>query len=154
MTRESLESIRKRLLTLRETRLQQCRRQNADAAALLDEGVADVADQGLTDSLKDCLHLLSDAGREEILAIDEALERLRDGSYDTCEGCGKKIGMARLQTLPFTRMCLACQQDTRTAAVNQGRPLKGANLTSVAQPLEPGPQQLTGPCNKYPGRGI
>ncbi len=125
MTRESLESIRKRLLTLRETRLQQCRRQNADAADLLDEGVADVADQGLTDSLKDCLHLLSDAGREEILAIDEALERLRDGSYETCAGCGKKIGMARLQALPFTRMCLACQQNTEQQLSTKAGPSKG-----------------------------
>ncbi|MGE4543743.1 MAG: TraR/DksA family transcriptional regulator [Pedobacter sp.] len=125
MTRESLESIRKRLLSLRETRLQQCRRQNADAAALLDEGVADVADQGLTDSLKDCLHLLSDAGREEILAIDEALERLRDGSYETCEGCGKKIGMARLEVLPFTRLCRACQQDAEQHESTKAGPSKG-----------------------------
>ena len=125
MTRESLESIRKRLLSLRETRLQQCRRQNADAAALLDEGVADVADQGLTDSLKDYLHLLSDAGREEILAIDEALERLRDGSYETCEGCGKNIGIDRLQVLPFTRMCLACQQNTEQLQSTKAGPAKG-----------------------------
>lgn len=125
MTRESLESIRKRLLSLRETRLQQCRQQNADAAALLDEGVADVADQGLTDSLKDYLHLLSDAGREEILAIDEALERLRDGSYEKCASCGKKIGISRLEVLPFTRLCLACQQHAEQQASSKAGPSKG-----------------------------
>ncbi len=125
MTRESLETIRKRLLTMRETRLQQCRRQNADAAALLDEGVADVADQGLTDSLKDYLHLLSDAGREEILAIDEALERLRNGNYEKCEGCGKNIGISRLEVLPFTRLCLTCQKNTEQQESTKAGPAKG-----------------------------
>jgi DnaK suppressor protein len=125
MTRNRLDTIRKTLLSLREARLQQCRRQNADAAALLDEGVADIADQGQTDNLKDYLHLLSDAGREEILAIDAALERLRDGSYEICESCGKNIGMARLEVLPFTRLCLTCQQNVEQQESSKAGPVKG-----------------------------
>lgn len=125
MNRERLDSIQKKLLSLRETRLQQCRRQNADAAALLDEGVADIADQGQTDSLKDYLHLLSDAGREEILAIDGALERLQDGRYETCEGCGKSIGMARLEVLPFTRLCMTCQNNAEQQDATKAGPAKG-----------------------------
>lgn len=110
MTRDTLERIRNKLLTMREERLQEIRRKNADAAALLDEGVADTADQGLTDTLKDYLHLLGDAGRRQILEIDEALERLREGRYGICESCGKAIDLARLEVLPFTRQCLKCRQ--------------------------------------------
>lgn len=125
MIQERLDSIRKKLLDLRETRLQEIRRQNADAAALIDEGVADIADQGLTDSLKDYLHLLGDAGREEVLEIDEALERLRDGSYGRCEACGKTIDIARLEILPFTRRCLPCRQEAEKEAKTKAGPGKG-----------------------------
>ncbi|ABA88313.1 zinc finger transcriptional regulator, TraR/DksA family [Syntrophotalea carbinolica DSM 2380] len=125
MIQKRLESIRKKLLDLREARLQEIRRQNADAAALIDEGVADTADQGLTDSLKDYLHLLGDAGREEILEIDEALERLRDGSYGRCEACGKTIDIARLEILPFTRRCLTCRQEAEKEAKTKAGPGKG-----------------------------
>jgi DnaK suppressor protein len=126
MTQEHTENIRKKLLALREERLDACRRQHADAAALLDNGVADTADQGLTDSLQDYLHLLGDAAREEVLAIDDALQRLRDGSYGSCENCGKAIEQARLDVLPFTRLCLQCQrqaecQKTARAETTRGK---------------------------------
>lgn len=125
MTQQTLDRIRNKLLALREARLQEIRRQNAEAAALLDEGVADVADQGLTDALKDYLHLLGDAGRKEILEIDEALERLREGRYGTCEGCGKAIDLVRLEVLPFTRLCKDCRQAEETREKQRSGPEKG-----------------------------
>jgi len=125
MSRERWETIRKKLLALRETRLQKIRRQNAEAAALLDEGVADTADRGLTDSLKDYLHLLGDTGREEVLEIDDALERLRNGSYGNCESCGKAIDPARLEVLPFTRQCLDCRKTAEEVESVKSGPAKG-----------------------------
>jgi DnaK suppressor protein len=125
MRQKQLELIRKKLLSMREARLQEIRRQNTDAAALIDEGVADIADQGLTDSLKDYLHLLSDAGRKEVLEIDAALERLRDGSYGTCESCGKAIDLARLEILPFTRQCLKCRKIAEKEESIKSGPAKG-----------------------------
>lgn len=125
MTRIILERIQNQLLAMRETRLQEIRRQNADAAALLDEGVADTADQGLADTLKDYLHLLGDAGRKEILEIDEALERLQDGRYGKCESCGKAIDLARLEVLPFTRLCVRCRQKTEDREAQRSGPEKG-----------------------------
>lgn len=125
MPQERLENIRKKLLSLREARLQEIRRQNADAAALIDEGVADTADQGLTDSIKDYLHLLGDAGHTEVLEIDAALERLHNGSYGTCESCGKTIDLARLEILPFTRLCLNCRKSAEQEETTKSGPAKG-----------------------------
>ena len=51
---------------------------------------------------------LRDAG--EIQAIDAALERLRDGSYGTCAGCGEAIGAQRLLAQPTALRCADCQQ--------------------------------------------
>jgi DnaK suppressor protein len=47
----------------------------------------------------------------ELVQIDRALRRLRDGTYGTCESCGKKIPVARLNALPYTTSCIECQRE-------------------------------------------
>jgi DnaK suppressor protein len=39
-----------------------------------------------------------------------ALERLDDGSYGKCEGCGQPIPEERLEALPTARLCVTCKQ--------------------------------------------
>jgi len=109
MREQRLETIRKRLIELREDLLAEVRSKNAEAASLRDEGVADVADLGLTDSLSELLHLRSDSKREEIMNIDEALDRLRRGSYGQCQECGEPINIERLELRPYTRFCIDCK---------------------------------------------
>lgn len=41
--------------------------------------------------------------------IDEALKRIEDGTYGSCTQCGKKIPKKRLNALPHTELCIACQ---------------------------------------------
>ncbi|MEJ7928465.1 TraR/DksA family transcriptional regulator [Ramlibacter sp. AN1015] len=38
--------------------------------------------------------------------VREARQRLRDGSYGSCEECGEDIGYARLHVVPAARYCL------------------------------------------------
>jgi DnaK suppressor protein len=45
----------------------------------------------------------------EVREIDEALERIRDGTFGVCEQCGKAIPAARLEAIPYARLCVACQ---------------------------------------------
>ena len=45
-----------------------------------------------------------------IKSIDEALQRLKAGTYDICDECDEKIGEARLMAVPFTRYCRNCQE--------------------------------------------
>jgi DnaK suppressor protein len=109
MREQGLENIRKRLIEMREDLLAEVRDKNAEAAGLRDEGVADTADLGLTDNLSELLHLLSDSKREEIMNIDEALERLRQGRYGQCLDCGEPIDGGRLDLRPDTRFCIDCK---------------------------------------------
>ncbi len=46
--------------------------------------------------------------REHLDDLDRALERLRDGTYGTCERCGQPIAAARLQIRPTARTCVSC----------------------------------------------
>jgi RNA polymerase-binding transcription factor DksA len=42
--------------------------------------------------------------------IEEAFARVENGSYGTCLGCGKPVPGERLEILPYTRYCVACQR--------------------------------------------
>lgn len=42
----------------------------------------------------------------ELADIEHAIHRLDDGSYGTCEACGKSIDDARLEAMPAARFCL------------------------------------------------
>jgi DnaK suppressor protein len=41
--------------------------------------------------------------------LAEALERLRDGEYGTCQECGEAIAPARLRAMPEVTTCVRCQ---------------------------------------------
>jgi RNA polymerase-binding transcription factor DksA len=42
----------------------------------------------------------------ELADIEHALRRIDDGTYGTCEACGKPIGDARLEAMPAARFCV------------------------------------------------
>jgi RNA polymerase-binding protein DksA len=41
--------------------------------------------------------------------IDEALERIKDETYGTCNSCEGDIGSMRLEAVPHARMCIECK---------------------------------------------
>ena len=43
-------------------------------------------------------------------AIEEALERVEQGTYGLCRDCGKAVAPARLDAIPWTRVCIACKE--------------------------------------------
>lgn len=58
------------------------------------------------------LSLARNAG--DLLAqVEESLNRLAIGVYGVCEGCGKKIPVARLDALPHTKLCVDCAANHR-----------------------------------------
>ena len=51
---------------------------------------------------------------ELLREIEEALERLRDGSYGTCPDCGMPVSRKRLEAIPWARYCVSCQERRHT----------------------------------------
>ncbi len=51
-----------------------------------------------------------DRERKLIVKIDEALERISNGSYGYCEETGIPIGIARLEARPIATLCLEAQE--------------------------------------------
>ena len=52
---------------------------------------------------------IRDRERKLIAKIDEAIERIDDGSYGKCEECGGEIGLERLRARPVTTLCIDCK---------------------------------------------
>lgn len=46
--------------------------------------------------------------------VEDALGRLRAGTYGICERCTKPILCERLEILPMARHCMRCQHDLET----------------------------------------
>ncbi len=63
--------------------------------------------------------ILNDREREKLLAIDEALQRIADKTYGICESCEGEIQLGRLKVLPFTRLCVKCQEENERESKRQ-----------------------------------
>ncbi|MGE5560009.1 MAG: TraR/DksA C4-type zinc finger protein [Chloroflexota bacterium] len=62
--------------------------------------------------------------------IDNALERIDEGTYGTCERCGAEIGDERLDAMPMTTLCKACKE---AEEANDGTP--DPNLEALFPPF-------------------
>lgn len=51
-----------------------------------------------------------DRARKLIMKIEEALERIEDGSYGYCEETGEEIGIERLMARPIATLCVEAQE--------------------------------------------
>ena len=47
--------------------------------------------------------------REQLSAIEHALQKFDAGTYGLCDNCGKSIDPARLEALPQASLCLECK---------------------------------------------
>jgi DnaK suppressor protein len=70
----------------------------------------DVADQAVASYQKEFLFSQGTNGHQQMQLVRQALERLREGSFGECQNCGEMIGAKRLEALPWTPFCIACQE--------------------------------------------
>ena len=102
-------SSRKAMLELKREQLLGTSR---DREEILIETLPDPADRvkSLTD--RDISVQRLDHRSRLIHDIDAALEKLQNHIYGSCEKCGQPISSKRLDALPWSRLCFACQSDT------------------------------------------
>ncbi len=59
--------------------------------------------------------------RKLLVKIEEALERVDDGTFGICEACGEDIGVKRLEARPVTTLCIDCKTLQETKEKSQGQ---------------------------------
>ena len=81
-----------------------------DAAGDLSAYSVHMADQASdAEEREKAYHMASAEGRL-LYHIDEAIKRLRDGTYGACCACGKQISKPRLEVVPHARLCIECKK--------------------------------------------
>ena len=69
-----------------------------------------MADEGSNVYERERLMAFEQEMRDRVTAIESALQRMDDGTYGTCQRCGKSIPMERLKAMPFSSFCVDCQE--------------------------------------------
>ena len=85
------------------------------------EEVGDAADAAFDAGSGEVNSQLAQLESRELLKIERAILRLKQGTYGVCEGCSKKIPVSRLNALPFSTTCIECQREMETYGTWEGR---------------------------------
>lgn len=54
---------------------------------------------------------LRDRERVLLKKINEALQKMEEGTYGICESCGENIGIERLEARPVADYCVRCKEE-------------------------------------------
>jgi DnaK suppressor protein len=70
----------------------------------------DMADQASGNNEVHIQLKLKQTDAKILQAIDDALRRIEEGTYGVCRDCGEPIASARLNAIPWTRVCISCKE--------------------------------------------
>jgi len=90
---------------------------HADATTLGAGGpMGDLADQANADAEADLHIRLHRSDAHLLRAIEDALTRIARDRFGVCEVCSSPISKARLEAVPWTRLCRDCKEREQSAA--------------------------------------
>ena len=115
MQREKLAHFEAILLAQLREHSDNVRVDQAAALELSDDGVMDPADLSLMDHNTELALQLGGRESQMVADIDQALLRIKEGSYGVCARCRKLIDERRLEAVPTARYDAACQSEIERA---------------------------------------
>jgi DnaK suppressor protein len=110
MDKKKVEQYRKRLLAKQEELLRLVSRSDQDGREADEEATQDLADKAANSYTKEFLFHQSDENRRILQLVNEALERMKVGTYGQCLQCEKEVQQKRLDAVPWARHCIECQE--------------------------------------------
>ena len=104
-----LDAIRQEL----EARRQSTRERVATLAQRPELGAAQGFGKRIGDGTTEAISRLNDIGvgrslEAGLARTEQALAKLDEGTYGTCDGCGQAIAPARLRAMPDSVLCVEC----------------------------------------------
>lgn len=109
MDAKKLEHFRSLLTSQLPGHNEHIREDQAAALEFSDDGVKDSSDLAMMDINKELALRLGERESQMVADIDQALLRIKEGSYGVCARCGRQIDERRLEALPTARHCADCQ---------------------------------------------
>ena len=75
-----------------------------------EELTQDIADKAVSSYTREFLYSLTDVERNTLILIDQALTRIEEGTFGSCQNCGVPMSEKRLDAVPWAPHCIECQE--------------------------------------------
>mgnify|MGYP001810069118 CR=1 FL=1 len=107
LTAKELREFRDRLIEMRDRITSNIRSEINDTDKSMKGDEGDIAN----DFAENAVYFeMARSGSKALIAIENALQRINDGTYGICESCDCCIPKSRLWVLPFATMCMNCKK--------------------------------------------
>ena len=110
MDKKKVDIYRKRLLAKHAELLRSVTKSEQDGREADEEATQDIADKAANSYTKEFLFYQSDENRRVLQLVNEALDRVKDGTYGQCVACEEEVQQKRLEAVPWARHCIECQE--------------------------------------------
>jgi DnaK suppressor protein len=121
MEKKKLDQFKKRLEERQQTLRKAVSRTEEDGRIADQEAAQDIADRAANSYTKEFLFSQSNNERQLLQLVETALGRIREGTFGECESCGNEINAKRLEAVPWTRYCIACQEKKEKGQLEEAR---------------------------------
>ena len=110
MDKKRLEYYKKKLVARREELLKTIARTEEEGRTADDDPTVDLADKAANSYTKEFLFGQTNTDRSLLQLIDEALQRIKAGTYGACVECEEELQLKRLEAVPWARYCVTCAE--------------------------------------------
>ena len=109
MLKKDYEKFRQVLMDKQRELLESVQRSESSGREV-DEDPSDIADVASSAYTKEFFFNKSNADRNTLRLINEALARIERGRFGRCQACGVTVEQKRLEAVPWAKYCLKCQE--------------------------------------------
>lgn len=110
MDKKRVDYYKKKLEARREDLVKIIGRTEQQGREADDDPTVDLADKAANSYTKEFLFGQTNADRSTLQLVEEALERIRRGTFGLCVQCEEELQQKRLEAVPWTRYCISCQE--------------------------------------------
>jgi DnaK suppressor protein len=82
------------------------------------EDTLDPADEAVMSYQKEFLFSQGTHRHEQLTMVKDAIRRLKEGEFGECQHCSNEIGAKRLEAVPWSRYCIACQEKIENGEID------------------------------------
>jgi DnaK suppressor protein len=109
LKKNTLNEIKNKLLKEKEQLLEQNENERISK-----EDTIDSIDFANAQQMQNVVSLMAFKNKKHIAKIDQALRKIDNQSFGSCEDCGIDIGEKRLKANPHALLCIDCQEEQET----------------------------------------
>lgn len=111
MNTKDLAKMKKKLLAEKERLLTSAATSRKAEFTIATDDLADETDLTSVELSQGVVFTLREKEQRTLAAIDQALQRMEEGTYGLCEECEDEIGAKRLEIYPTARLCITHQEE-------------------------------------------